>query len=268
MWRVMNKLYKAKEFAVLAGVTVRTLHHYDRIGVLKPRRGGSGYRLYALDDLEKLEQITALKFLGIPLREIKALLSASPLNLAESLSAQLGALKEKAEQMNRAIHAIEAAEKLISPDRPTDAPVLRKIIEVIEMQPQEDFMRKYYTEYAWIKRNQIGSQASLETKQEHQQSWTKLFVEVEAALDLDTESNAVQGLAKRWMQLARSTSQGDPEVWAGATEAWKDREHWPSDWQDALLAGFGLDPLPDRSAAKARLERVVRFIGQAMVRRY
>ena len=96
----------------------------------------------------------------------------------------------------------------ISPDRPTDAPVLRKIIEVIEMQPQEDFMRKYYTEDAWIKRNQIGSQASLETKQEHQQSWTKLFVEVEAALDLDTESNAVQGLAKRWMQLARSTSQG------------------------------------------------------------
>lgn len=267
-WQAMNRLYKAREFASLAGVTVRALHHYDRIGVLKPRRGDSGYRLYSLSDLERLEQITALKFLGIPLREIKALLSASPLTLAESLSAQLGALSEKREQIGRAIQAIEAAQKLDRCDRPADAPVLRKIIEVIEMQPQEDFMQKYYTEEAWAKRNQIRSQASAETKKEHQQSWATLFLEVEAALDLDTESDAVQRLAKRWMQLARSFSEGDPEVWAGATEAWKDREHWPSDRQDALLAAFGLDPHTDRSAAKARLERAVRFIGRAMVRRY
>lgn len=265
----MNKLYKAKEFAVLAGVTVRTLHHYDRVGVLKPRRGDSGYRLYSLADLEKLEQITALKFLGLPLREIKALLSASPLTLVESLNAQLGALIEKRGQINRAIHAIEAAEKLVRPDRPTDAPVLRKIIEVIEMQqPQEDFMRKYYTEEAWAKRNQIRSQASAETKLELRQSWAKLFLEVEAALDLDTESDAVQGLAKRWVHLSRTFSEGDPQIKAGSIEAWKDHRNWPLAQQDAMLASLGLDPQADRSAAMARMEKVVGFIGQAMVRRY
>jgi DNA-binding transcriptional MerR regulator len=42
------------------------LHHYDRIGLLKPQRGSSGIRLYRLEDLERLEQIAALKFQGIP----------------------------------------------------------------------------------------------------------------------------------------------------------------------------------------------------------
>ena len=264
----MNKHYKAKEFAVLAGVTLRTLHHYDRVGVLKPRRGDSGYRLYSLADLEKLEQITSLKFLGISLREIQALLSASPLTLAESFKAQLGALIEKREQINRAIHAIEAAEKLVRPDREADTSALRKIIEVIEMQPQEDFMRKYYTDEAWAKRNQIRSQASPETKLELMQSWPKLFLEIEAALDLDTESDAVQSLAKRWVHLARVLSEGDPEIRAGGIEAWKDREHWPPAQQDVVLTVFGLDPITDRSAAMARMERVVGFIGEAMVRKY
>jgi MerR family transcriptional regulator, thiopeptide resistance regulator len=264
----MSKLYKTKEFAILAGVTIRTLHHYDRIGVLKPGRDNSRYRLYSLGDLEKLEQITALKFLGISLREIKTLLQSGPLTLVESLHAQLGALTEKREQINRAIHAIEAAERQVRPGRPTDASILRKIIEVIEMQPQEDFMRKYYTDGAWAKRSQIRSQASAETRKELQQSWAKLFLEVEAALDLDAESDAAQSLTKRWIHLSRALSEGDPEIRAGGIEAWKDREHWPAAQQDRMLAGFGLDPQADRSSAMARMEKVVGFIGQAMVRRY
>ena len=44
--------FRAREFAELAGVTVRTLHHYDRIGLLTPRRTPAGYRLYSASDLE------------------------------------------------------------------------------------------------------------------------------------------------------------------------------------------------------------------------
>jgi DNA-binding transcriptional MerR regulator len=64
----MNGGYRAREFADLAGVTVRALHHYDRLAVLRPKRTESGYRLYSLRDLERLEQIVALKFLGLPLK--------------------------------------------------------------------------------------------------------------------------------------------------------------------------------------------------------
>src|SRR3954452_16584208 len=57
--------YRARAFAELAGVTVRTLHHYDRLGLLRAKRSSSGYRLYQADDLERLERIAALKFLGL-----------------------------------------------------------------------------------------------------------------------------------------------------------------------------------------------------------
>ena len=69
------KLYQAHQFAELAGVTVRALHHYDRLGLLKPQhRSAGGYRLYADSDLARQEQIAVLKFLGLSLSQIRDLL--------------------------------------------------------------------------------------------------------------------------------------------------------------------------------------------------
>ena len=53
----MNKLYHVQEFANLAGVTVRALHHYDRFGLLKPNRTEAGYRLYCLRDFERWSEL-------------------------------------------------------------------------------------------------------------------------------------------------------------------------------------------------------------------
>src|SRR5438477_9866284 len=63
-------MYRIKEFAAKAGVTVRTLHHYDRIGLLKPRRTHTRYRVYSDSDLPRLQQILVFKFLGVSLGEI------------------------------------------------------------------------------------------------------------------------------------------------------------------------------------------------------
>ena len=85
--------YRIGEFARLAGVTVRALHHYDRLGLLCPKRGVGGYRVYTIRDLELLEQIVVLKFVGIPLRRIADLLRASPRLLVTHLRAQRGTLE-------------------------------------------------------------------------------------------------------------------------------------------------------------------------------
>src|SRR5579871_5156810 len=106
-----NRMYRTQEFAALAGVTVRALHHYDRLGLLKPRRTNSGYRLYCLKDLERLEQIVALKFLGISLKEIKTLLDRNPLALPDALRLQRRILEEKRQFLDRAIRAIAEAEQ-------------------------------------------------------------------------------------------------------------------------------------------------------------
>ena len=268
VWGVMSRLYKAREFAGLAGVTVRALHHYDRIGLLKPLRGSSGYRLYSLADLERLEQITALKFLGIPLHEIKILLESSPLTIGESLDVQRRALIEKRDLITRAIHAIEAAEKLVRSDQVTDASVLRKIIEVIEMQPEENFMRKYYTEEAWEKRSHITKEIPSEAREGHREAWRQLFLKVESALDLDPAGETVQLLAKQWVLQAEMVTGGDSGIKAGAIKAWKDHQNWPPDAQDALLARYGLNAGSDRDASMRRVERVAKFIGQAIARKY
>ncbi len=56
---IEDRSYRTREFAELAGVTVRALHHYDRLGLLKAKRTRAAYRAYAARDLERLEQIIA-----------------------------------------------------------------------------------------------------------------------------------------------------------------------------------------------------------------
>jgi DNA-binding transcriptional MerR regulator len=262
----MSDTYRIGEFAKLAGVTVRALHHYDRIGLLKPQRSNSGSRLYRLEDLERLVQIAALKFLGIPLREIKLLLKHGPLTLTDSLHMQREALTEKRTLIDRAIVAIEAAEKAIQSGQTTDASILRKIIEVIDMQPQENSMRKYYTEQAWTERAQLRDQwkhAPAETQEKWRQTSQQLFTEIEAALDLDPASEAAQALTKRWLQLSAFAIGDNDGVRAGSIEAWKDRHNWPQDEQDKILTGFGLNP-NDRTESMRRLDKVSNFIGRAI----
>jgi DNA-binding transcriptional MerR regulator len=73
-------MYRVSDFAEKAGITVRTLHHYDRLGLLKPSgRTEAGYRLYGERDFVRLQQIVTLKFIGLPLRQIKDLLDGERL---------------------------------------------------------------------------------------------------------------------------------------------------------------------------------------------
>jgi hypothetical protein len=142
-------------------------------------------------------------------------------------------------------------------------------MESMRMQPHEDdVMRKYYTDEAWAKRTLIKTQMSPQTRAEYRLKWKQLFLEVEAGLDLDPASEAAQLLARRWVLLAEAVSEGDSEVKAGAIKAWKDHENWPLAEQDALFARFGLDPSRDRSESIVRVEKVAKFIGQAIGRKY
>ena len=85
--KTIKRWYKANEFARLTGVTVRTLHHYDRLGLLKPSgRTPAGYRLYGERDFARLQQIVILKFIGFPLNQIKEILDRDSLPLTAACS--------------------------------------------------------------------------------------------------------------------------------------------------------------------------------------
>ena len=67
------------EISRLTGVTVRALHHYDEIGLVKPsQRSSAGYRLYGDGDVLRLQQVLVLRELGVPLDEIAGVLDVSP----------------------------------------------------------------------------------------------------------------------------------------------------------------------------------------------
>src|SRR6185312_5287641 len=98
---------------------------------------GAGYRLYTEQDLARLQQIVTLKFIGLPLRAIKALLEGrSSLDLVKSLRLQRRLLEEKRRQVGLAIQAIEEVEAELKTAARTahNFSALKKIIEIMERQ--------------------------------------------------------------------------------------------------------------------------------------
>lgn len=67
-------MYQIKKVSEFSGVSVRTLHHYDEIGLLSPQKNENGYRYYSEDDISILQMILFYKYLGFPLKQIKTLL--------------------------------------------------------------------------------------------------------------------------------------------------------------------------------------------------
>ncbi len=144
----MGRTYQVREFAELAGVTVRALHHYDRLDLLKPSRTREGYRLYQDRDLERLEQIVALKFLGLDLKQIKTLRNREAPDLADTLRRQRTVLEEKRRVLDSAIAAIRDAEFAAQPGKHFDSALLKKIITAIEKQSDADWMMQYCQDHA------------------------------------------------------------------------------------------------------------------------
>jgi DNA-binding transcriptional MerR regulator len=96
------------EVAALAGVTVRTLHHYDRIGLLSPSgRTSSGYRQYGPSDLDRLHQVLLYRELGFPLEEVAALLDDPSADPAEHLRRQHRLLRDRLERTQAMVAAVE-----------------------------------------------------------------------------------------------------------------------------------------------------------------
>jgi DNA-binding transcriptional MerR regulator len=224
-------LYKVQEFAELAGVTVRALHHYDRLALLRPRRTASGYRQYGIHELERLEQIVALKFLGLPLKQIKSLLDRDVRELSDALRLQRQALEGKRQRLNRVISAIREAEKEIQPGKQTNPAVLKKIIEVIEMEENMEFTQKYYSEEAQAKLAVKRQEWTPELQEQISKQWNDLFRDVEASLNEDPASEKAQALGARWKALVGAFTGGDPEVTAGLSKAWADRPNWSATMQ-------------------------------------
>lgn len=105
----MKRRYSVQELAKLAGVTVRTLHHYDEVGLVVPGRARNGWRVYGERELFLLQQVLLYRALGFGLDEIKRLMLAPGWELAQALEEQRRRLCERLDQTRALIAAVDAA---------------------------------------------------------------------------------------------------------------------------------------------------------------
>lgn len=106
--------YKVKELAKISGISVRTLHYYDEIGLLKPAYiSDKDYRYYEEKELLRLQQILFFRELSIPLSEIKKILSASDFNQLESLKSHRANLVQEINRKQNLINTIDKTIKYL-----------------------------------------------------------------------------------------------------------------------------------------------------------
>jgi len=246
-------VYRIREFAALAGVTVRALHHYDRLGLLRPSgRSAGGYRLYRDADLARLEQIVVLKFLGMPLAEIgRVLARRSP--LADALRRQQQVLAEKRWQIDVAIHVIARAEESLASSGAPEWELFKDIVREIEMQNNTEWSKKYYSDEAKAAIDQRRRQWTPELQAQVSRDWTTLYADVAAAMQEgeDPGGPRAQALAARWRTLVEGFTGGDPEVQKGLNRMWADQANWPEGPQQS----FRIRPELQEWITKAMKER-------------
>src|SRR3954451_17422777 len=104
----MNGGMSVGNTAALAGVTVRTLHHYDQIGLLSPsERTSTGYRRYTPSDLDRLHQVLVYRELGVPLEEIPPLLDDPAADPVAHLRRQLALLRDRLDRTRAMVAAVD-----------------------------------------------------------------------------------------------------------------------------------------------------------------
>ncbi|MFT4112907.1 MerR family transcriptional regulator [Silvibacterium sp.] len=235
--------FRIQEFAKLAGVTVRTLHHYDRLGLLTPaHRSTRGYRLYCHEDLGRLERILVLRYLGLPLREIGALLNTSVNRGTEPLTVTLArqrtALHERREGLDRVLRAIEHAQQCAQNDTAEPEWLLyQTILKEIHMQETIDWTEKYYSPKAIEVLRERRAAMTPEQMAEAGTRWQALYADIQSALDREVSPDSAEGraLVARWMRLGDDFTQGDPEIGEGFRRMYNDQSHWPDDEKAAKI---------------------------------
>jgi DNA-binding transcriptional MerR regulator len=209
----MAVLYKIRDFAALAGVSVKALRHYERLGMLKPQRTRAGHRRYVQADLGRIEAIGALKYVGFALDEIRSILNRPGSELPKAIAARRMALDEAGTRVATARAAIDAMERAAG--APLDA-----LVEAVQTKVAAAAMRKYYTEDGWQRRQRYYEEGPAA-------EWRELYRTLSELLGADPASEPVQAAVDRWLALSIRAYTGDPEVQTDSNTAWADREHWP-----------------------------------------
>jgi DNA-binding transcriptional MerR regulator len=191
-------LLKVGELAKRSGLTVRTLHHYDEIGLLVPSvRSDSGYRLYDRTDVARLHAIQALRKLGLPLSEVGEMLACDGATLPAIVERQIHALDreiEQASELRARLTLVQAA--MATGNTPSIGDWL-------------DTLSRMSTYGKYFAADELKS--ILQNLKRMESEWQPLVAQIREQMTLGVPATdpSIQKLARRWMDLSIRWMDGD-----------------------------------------------------------
>ena len=189
-----------KDVSELTGVSVRTLHYYDEIGLLKADRSQAGYRLYTESDLLRLQQILIGRSLGLALEDIRSSLDDPAFDHVKALKEQRTRLAERIAETHRMIASIDATLNHLKEDKPMTA---KNMFDGFEPEKYEAEVKERWGETDAYK------ESARRTRKYGEKDWAAIKAETNAiftdaaeAMKAGTkpESAAAKSLAERHRQ--------------------------------------------------------------------
>jgi len=213
-----------KKFSKLTNISVRTLHHYDKIDLLKPSvRLPNGYRLYSETDLFKLEQIVALKFFGFNLARIKVLVE-SRTTVLEHLELQQKFLQDQILYFRDISQILDVIIKKSSKEKSVNWNNINQLIGAFKMikELKKSWEGQVYTD------EQLKQLAELQqkyTKREtafYQKRWEEIAKIIKENLDQDPAGPIGRNLAESWINLVNEVYGNYPDLRKTMVKAYKE----------------------------------------------
>jgi len=205
---------KVKEVADLTGVSVRSLHHYDDIGLLVPDEvSEAGYRVYSDENLTTLQQILFFREVGFPLKKIKELLDSPSFNRLEAFELQRDMLLSKRRQLDVMIKTID---KTLQSERGEMTMTNEEKFKGFDFSsnPYEQEARERWGDEAVDKANKNVAQFG----EKEQQEMNRIYSNLAALRGTDPASAEAQTAIADWYTFLNKIAHYSPEAFAGLGE--------------------------------------------------
>ena len=224
---------KVGELAKRTGISVRTLHYYEEIGLLEPlRQMSSGHRVYGVAELARLQQILSLRQVGLSLEEIRDFMNRDDFSPLEVIELHLGRLRGEIDMARRLAGRLESiAERLRAAEEVSADQFLTTIEDTL-------MFEKYYTpeqmEQLAARREEVGEERIREAQQEWQDLFERYREEMEKGTDPASET--VQALARKSRSLVAEFTGGDPGIHESLSKMYREAPDTPNRF------GMNVDP--------------------------
>jgi DNA-binding transcriptional MerR regulator len=200
---------KIGDLAKRTGVSVRTLHYYDEIGLLRPKAvTASKHRVYGPAELVRLQQIKSLRRLGFSLDEVRACLDAPEFSPARVLDLHVKRLREQIAHEERLVSLLET---LAAGYRTSSLKTADEFINIIE---EISMIERSFTAEELAELKERGQKLGAEHIRAVEAEWPKLNAQVrrEMIQGTDPTSDRMRPLATRWRELVREFTGGNPTI--------------------------------------------------------